>query len=549
MKISKICLLSVAVLSVSVLVLGGITVITLVHAKLEQNFDAHTPLNVKDFGAAGDGFTDDSDAIQRAINTQSAIFIPEGNYLINKPIELVSNSTIRGAGTATTIIMNRVMNSAFLGTSKTNIHISDLNIRGFKADVDRDDLGRLFLFKNSSNLSIRNCELSSAIVAVRMESCENTFVCDNYFHDIFSHTDLSRGYGILLENGNNFTFNRNQFKNIQRHSIYVSSGASHGQVSNNFISNNGSVAIAFNDYSDLGQQPTTDIIVSSNVILNVGYIEKSVQPSGICISGQCLDFLVLGNFINRCTQNGITIQGDAHNEKDHPERINIAANNILNTGVAGILSLDATDVLIHNNYIENGQSGIVVAGSSSGEFAFSYRNSVNGNTINKMAKYGITANSNQNKLVDFTLGNNNLSNINNKYYNIPINNKIKYHLPYQTFTFWCSSLKSKQTVNANTCARGYAYYILLQPSYAVRLSAYSVGEIQSGNIVVRLKIGGKNIEHLSLVLNSNIVAGETCIPIGLVQCSQYDKLEVLITTDNDYSSSKSNVFVQVDIIE
>jgi len=54
-------------------------------------------VNVKWFGAKGDGVTDDSDAIQAAVNTGSSVFVPAGTYLITKTISLKLQNFI-GAG-------------------------------------------------------------------------------------------------------------------------------------------------------------------------------------------------------------------------------------------------------------------------------------------------------------------------------------------------------------------------------------------------------------------------------------------------------------------
>src|SRR5262245_63762764 len=44
--------------------------------------------NVKDFGAVGDGVTDDTDAIQAAVNHPSVtVFFPVGSYRISRPID------------------------------------------------------------------------------------------------------------------------------------------------------------------------------------------------------------------------------------------------------------------------------------------------------------------------------------------------------------------------------------------------------------------------------------------------------------------------------
>ena len=65
-------------------------------------------VSVKDFGATGDGSTNDSTAIQAAINAaagSSKVFIPKGTYRVNKTIEIPSNSHIIGEGKATVIKM------------------------------------------------------------------------------------------------------------------------------------------------------------------------------------------------------------------------------------------------------------------------------------------------------------------------------------------------------------------------------------------------------------------------------------------------------------
>ncbi len=55
-----------------------------------------TKLNVKDFGAVGDGKTDDSEAILRAVEEGKArslpVCFPRGHYLITKPITIVNQS-------------------------------------------------------------------------------------------------------------------------------------------------------------------------------------------------------------------------------------------------------------------------------------------------------------------------------------------------------------------------------------------------------------------------------------------------------------------------
>lgn len=65
-------------------------------------------INVKDFGAKGDMETDDTAAIQAAIDhgriDKRLVFLPSGTYLISSPIIVYKNTTILGASLYNTII-------------------------------------------------------------------------------------------------------------------------------------------------------------------------------------------------------------------------------------------------------------------------------------------------------------------------------------------------------------------------------------------------------------------------------------------------------------
>jgi polygalacturonase len=47
-------------------------------------------ISVKDYGAKGDGVADDTEHIQRAMQSNALIFFPAGNYLVSKSIRLSS---------------------------------------------------------------------------------------------------------------------------------------------------------------------------------------------------------------------------------------------------------------------------------------------------------------------------------------------------------------------------------------------------------------------------------------------------------------------------
>lgn len=62
-------------------------------------------VSVKDFGATGNGTTDDSAAIQAAVSANAGeVYFPAGTYLVSQPIQIPPNVSLRGAGKGATII-------------------------------------------------------------------------------------------------------------------------------------------------------------------------------------------------------------------------------------------------------------------------------------------------------------------------------------------------------------------------------------------------------------------------------------------------------------
>ncbi len=55
-------------------------------------------VSVKDYGAIGDGLTDDTISIQNALNASNSVYIPNGSYLINTTVELTSSKALIGLG-------------------------------------------------------------------------------------------------------------------------------------------------------------------------------------------------------------------------------------------------------------------------------------------------------------------------------------------------------------------------------------------------------------------------------------------------------------------
>ena len=83
-------------------------------------------VNVKWFGAKGDGITNDTTSIQNAFNTHTDIYIPDSIFLINQISIKNDNTIIKGNGT----LKISSSGTALIANGKTNIKIENIKILG-----------------------------------------------------------------------------------------------------------------------------------------------------------------------------------------------------------------------------------------------------------------------------------------------------------------------------------------------------------------------------------------------------------------------------------
>ncbi|MFJ6559985.1 glycosyl hydrolase family 28-related protein [Streptomyces sp. NPDC091412] len=91
-------------------------------------------LNVKSYGAAGDGTTDDTATLQAAINAAAAgnvVYLPAGTYKLTAALVLPSNVTLMGAGATFSVLKQTVPGAHVLtATDVQYLTISSLGITG-----------------------------------------------------------------------------------------------------------------------------------------------------------------------------------------------------------------------------------------------------------------------------------------------------------------------------------------------------------------------------------------------------------------------------------
>lgn len=174
-------------------------------------------INVKDYGAAGDGITDDTLAIQRAISDRWAtmsplpekrlmsvvnIMFPPGTYRITAPIKIYPMTNLIGAGGIKTVIMMDAGTAPCLirtadsnGNTAANIGMdggvlpTDIVLQGFTFDNTRNPDASGILLQRSSRVRMIDCRImggwqlgtstTSGTRGISIETLGNLYLCDN----------------------------------------------------------------------------------------------------------------------------------------------------------------------------------------------------------------------------------------------------------------------------------------------------------------------------------------------------------------------------------
>ena len=192
-------------------------------------------INVKDFGAVGDGVADDSVALQSALdeardNGGGVVFIPSGVFLvgvgsdngqlhdskIKGGLKVGSNTTLQGEGEASAIKiaegsypnaswskMNCLINDDLIG-GNSNIVVKDLMLDG-----NTDAAGMVVAneqegldFKNVDNLKILRCKIyNQTHDSIDLDNCSNVLIEGNHIthsNEAARYNGIHCGYNSAL---------------------------------------------------------------------------------------------------------------------------------------------------------------------------------------------------------------------------------------------------------------------------------------------------------------------------------------------------------------
>lgn len=261
-------------------------------------------VNVKDYGATGDGLTDDTAAIQSALDASKNVYFPAGTYIVSDTLIASGNSNIMGAGAERTIIKRAQISSQHWDTMQigsASDHADCFNISGiwFLRDLIYDNSGitnpilpdvchlRVFY---GQNFDIHNCMFWRCPINIRLINCT---------------------VGRIFNNTIETTIWDTQNSNLQEGSCAIKIGNEDTPVPGYYcqlidIHNN---HIGGSIFSGIRTVTWNGVSVSTNI--NIGARE------GITVS-ECEGLNIHNNYIGGFAYNGITLnptQGAIDNTK------------------------------------------------------------------------------------------------------------------------------------------------------------------------------------------------------------------------------------------
>lgn len=372
-------------------------------------------VSVKDFGAVGDGTTDDTDAIQNALNSGSLfVFVPQGTYNITSTLTIPTGIEFYGCDTSS--VLSLAANASMITTTGSNVVIRNIKLNGNSSTYNNTNNNAIYVNWTSisgynikiNNVSILNIAGAGVIALassgtasndVWIENCsiENTgthgIIAQDYISNVWILANKVKYTGLLVADRPGITASRYGSNVTISNNICIGSpsalGVSVHGISVDTTINSSVTGNTISGWIGYGIEVgfCTNCTVSANTITNVGnsgivlsadqatlQINTNVTISGNTITSPTAagiySFITGGTgtlFNKNISIIGNTINGSVTNNGIYMGLCNILSitgNSVYNSYLSGVYILDCKNVLTSGNTVVNNNISTLVSVSS-----------------------------------------------------------------------------------------------------------------------------------------------------------------------------------------
>ena len=291
---------------------------------------------VTDFGATGDGATDDTSALQAALDTAGMIVFPPGNYLISGLLTLSANTCLKGAGVGVTRLFSNTDHTFFSFEDVGNICIEGFTVEG----IHPGGTGNNTTFDGVNGLNLLGVQ-------------RNFWICNNEFKNI-------TGRAIVLSNDHEDVFIKNNRIENALIGIFHFKGQKGAVIEGNVIRDCRVSGIFLDDATTgdtvlTAKQPLWHSI-SHNVILGTGF-DPVNTGTGIGVSA-VIGVVIQGNVIDDLGDPGVNVAigilaNTGQDDLFTTERLVIDGNTVSNCSGSGYFIQAAFTTVLSNNVAQD----------------------------------------------------------------------------------------------------------------------------------------------------------------------------------------------------
>ena len=350
----------------NLLLAGGVVLASLPTQASAATATVSAGVNVKDYGAVGDGTTDDTTAIANALTTGRSVLFPAGTYLTGAQTVSTAGQILFGEGSASVVKASLASVNLFT-VSADYVGFQDLRLNGAATSNANNTFAiytaaaspakymtieRVLITGKDASLGFNN--------AIKFDTDSSYATVVNCKIDRLYGSISGTGYGVLcgqvsackvIDNWMQASSGRG------RHGVYLSAGASDCMVQGNSIS--GFDFEGITQYAS-GAQP---ICVNNSIIGNSVFgcvLSGNASSGAIGVYGRSNRALIACNSVSGSGAKGIVIDGTGVTNCTDTV---VDGNTITNSALIGMDVIAGVRGSISNNNIR--ESGLASAGVSS----------------------------------------------------------------------------------------------------------------------------------------------------------------------------------------